>query len=512
MTPQKPPPRVPPSRVLRDHPDLDQLRRQAKEFLAAFRAGETGAVAEVRDRHPDADPQEFALHDAQLVLARSYGFESWPKLKAYVDRITVAHLADAIRSRDIAKVRQMLEQRPELVHLDAGESDEHRALHYAVLARSVELVRLFMQYGADPKKGIYPHRDATSAFTLATDRGYDEIVAAIKEEEARRPREKPLKGVPEPGGESELMKAVKKNKLDVVARLLAEGVDPNERMTLPGVDEAFFTAGGPLHFCATHERLEMAKLLLEAGADPNAHVYAGGSAMNRAYTARNAEMIELLAGYGGVPDAISVAIVGDVQGARRILEDEAAGTLHPAVGTAVAADMLWGAAGVGGTEIVKLCLARIDWPSDDERWYSNLREPLYIGFSKSKEERAANIECFRLILERTHADVGARRREGWLGGRTLLHDLSPERHEMPAQDRVTIATMLLDAGASLDIRDDLLKSTPLGWACRWGRVELVELLLERGADPFEADAEPWATPRAWATKRGHKRILALLDR
>ena len=60
------------------------------------------------------------------------------------------------------------------------------------------------------------------------------------------------------------------------------------------------------------------------------------------------------------------------------------------------------------------------------------------------------------------------------------------------------------------MRDDLLRSTPLGWACRWGRVELVTLLLERGADPVEADAEPWATPLAWAEKMGHDPVLAVL--
>jgi ankyrin repeat protein len=70
--------------------------------------------------------------------------------------------------------------------------------------------------------------------------------------------------------------------------------------------------------------------------------------------------------------------------------------------------------------------------------------------------------------------------------------------------------MLLDAGASLTIRDSLLQSTPLGWACRWGRVELVKLYLARGADRVEGDAEPWATPLAWATKRGHHEIIELL--
>ena len=56
------------------------------------------------------------------------------------------------------------------------------------------------------------------------------------------------------------------------------------------------------------------------------------------------------------------------------------------------------------------------------------------------------------------------------------------------------------------------ESTPLGWACRWGRVELVTLLLERGADSVEADAEPWATPLAWAEKMKHGRVVALLHK
>jgi ankyrin repeat protein len=76
---------------------------------------------------------------------------------------------------------------------------------------------------------------------------------------------------------------------------------------------------------------------------------------------------------------------------------------------------------------------------------------------------------------------------------------------------VQLATILLDAGARLDVRDDLLKSTPLGWACRWGRTEMVKFFLSRGADPVEADAEPWATPRAWAERMERAEIVELLD-
>jgi Ankyrin repeat len=71
--------------------------------------------------------------------------------------------------------------------------------------------------------------------------------------------------------------------------------------------------------------------------------------------------------------------------------------------------------------------------------------------------------------------------------------------------------MLIDHGARLDMRDDLLKSTPLGWACRWGRRELVELLIRRGAPVREKDAEAWATPEAWARKMNHPEILAILE-
>jgi len=78
------------------------------------------------------------------------------------------------------------------------------------------------------------------------------------------------------------------------------------------------------------------------------------------------------------------------------------------------------------------------------------------------------------------------------------------------KEHLPYAEMLLDAGARTDIRDDLLKSTALGWACRWGRVHFVKLLLQRGADPVETDAEPWATPMAWAQKMKHENVLRVL--
>jgi ankyrin repeat protein len=93
-----------------------------------------------------------------------------------------------------------------------------------------------------------------------------------------------------------------------------------------------------------------------------------------------------------------------------------------------------------------------------------------------------------------------------------LHSVAGSREHVTADERLRFATMLLDAGAHLDIRDHLLDSTPLGWACRWGRVELVELMLDRGADPVEADTPAWARPMAWAEKIGHQDVVGVLLR
>jgi ankyrin repeat protein len=97
-------------------------------------------------------------------------------------------------------------------------------------------------------------------------------------------------------------------------------------------------------------------------------------------------------------------------------------------------------------------------------------------------------------------------------GQTVLHFAAAHHTGLPGKDRARFASMLLDAGADMTLRDDLLKSTPLGWACRWGRVEMAEVLIGRGAAVAEPDAEPWATPLAWARKMGHAVIIALLEK
>lgn len=75
--------------TLPDNPSLDHLRREARALQRRISTAEDGSVDVVRRHHPKPDValgrERFALHDAQLVLARGYGFSGWPALVHYVE-------------------------------------------------------------------------------------------------------------------------------------------------------------------------------------------------------------------------------------------------------------------------------------------------------------------------------------------------------------------------------------------------------------------------------------------
>jgi hypothetical protein len=66
---------------LPDRPDLNQLRRQARELLRAASGGEPTAVARIR-----AVSARTTLSAAQLALAREHGCRNWAALRAEAER------------------------------------------------------------------------------------------------------------------------------------------------------------------------------------------------------------------------------------------------------------------------------------------------------------------------------------------------------------------------------------------------------------------------------------------
>jgi hypothetical protein len=95
-------------------PNLEQLKHQAKDLLRAIKQGEPSALAELKKHHPKAiTPENAKLADAQLVLARSYGLPSWPRMA------TACRMTDAIWRGDINAVRELVLKDPRLLHDDA---------------------------------------------------------------------------------------------------------------------------------------------------------------------------------------------------------------------------------------------------------------------------------------------------------------------------------------------------------------------------------------------------------
>lgn len=296
---------------------------------------------------------------------------------------------------------------------------------------------------------------------------------------------------------------MKGNQIDTLRRLLALGLDPDERMPVGALEEQNWTAAGPLFHAVILGRLDMAGVLLEHGADPNAAVWTAGSPAYRAYEGNDPQMLGLIEKHGGWIDAGSAGYARRVDIARRMLAGEIDGHITPNdfSGHTVAEQLLWGGGSSCCAEIVRMALEHIDWEPADPRWFWMLWRPVPGHDDLDAQQQADCIATFRLILARSGPNLRAAEH-----GQTMLHEVIARDHNVG----VALATMLLDAGERTDVRDRLLESTPLGWACRWGRSQIVKLLLSRGADPIEADAPAWATPMAWARKRGHADIVLLL--
>ena len=73
---------------LPNNPSLDRLRAAARTLQRSVVAGDHDAVKTVAAHHPRPDValerKRFALHDAQLTVARGYGFSGWPALVGYL--------------------------------------------------------------------------------------------------------------------------------------------------------------------------------------------------------------------------------------------------------------------------------------------------------------------------------------------------------------------------------------------------------------------------------------------
>lgn len=118
-----------PTSKLPARPSLDSLRKQAKKLARDIAAGDTTAIGRARVQLPHAG-LPLSQRDAQLVLAREYGFAGWKDLVKEVKRRlggglewAVAESRRAIHDNDVEGLRRLLSEYPALLSWKADEDD-----------------------------------------------------------------------------------------------------------------------------------------------------------------------------------------------------------------------------------------------------------------------------------------------------------------------------------------------------------------------------------------------------
>jgi len=180
------------SRQLSSLSDLDTLKKAAKRWLKALRAGDAKAQARLRNAYAKAPPAP-TLRDVQHALAQEYGLADWATLKqALADRAmtqlgrearadillrhvwggdaaaagrllrhdpTLAHhsLYTAVICNDVAEVERRLAEHPALASAKGGPLNWEPLLYlaYARLpqqasGQAVAIATLLLDHGADP--------------------------------------------------------------------------------------------------------------------------------------------------------------------------------------------------------------------------------------------------------------------------------------------------------------------------------------------------------------------------
>src|SRR5215212_11430845 len=109
------------ARDLPARPSLDSLRKQAKRLARDVAAGNGEAIARVHAQLPRAN-LPLSNRDAQLVVAREYGFAGWPDLTAEVQKRlgnslewAASQAKVAIHNEDHERLRRLLAEYPGLV-------------------------------------------------------------------------------------------------------------------------------------------------------------------------------------------------------------------------------------------------------------------------------------------------------------------------------------------------------------------------------------------------------------
>jgi ankyrin repeat protein len=461
-------------------PSLEQLRKAAKDLLRAHRAGDDAARGRVAAHHPRPD-EPLKLSGAQLVIAREHGFPSWPRLRAYVDRLA-AH-------------------GPDLQHAYHEDLEYYDGRAYGLLASAED--------GTEGAFAAFARHDAPltrdgARLVVARAHGFPSWAALRRHVGGLRETGEPF---------ARAYRAIEAHDVEQLPALLdrfpelvtARGTNGNDLLGMAGAtcDERLVAillergadvqrgnAHGwtPLHQAAYSDLPAMARMLLDAGARVDVSARGdGGTPLVVALFWGNTATAELLAEHGLHPRNLRVAAG---LGRLEVLEEliDARGKLAPEAGARrgfyrphsgfpawqpsadereIRDEALTWAARNGRVEAVELLVER----------GASVEADVYRGTAMSWAAACGRVEVIRRLVE-LGVDPNQRTTFGGPGHGervTPLH-LAAQNGDLDA------IRALLDLGADPSLRDGLYDGTPADWAEHGGQTAARDLLrATRGA-------------------------------
>jgi len=244
-------------------PNLEQYKKQAKDLVKQFKSFRDGKAVDpevfqrVKKHHPrlqklseaDIRNAKFALADAQLVIVREYGFESWPKFAKHVEALNRQRLVVSLENPVAAFIEAASVPR------DSWHASGTLELAEAILAAYPQVAK----------------SDIHTAAILGDDAGVRRFLA-------RDPRNATAKGGPYRWDALTHLCFSRYLKLDparsdgfvrAARALLDAGASANtgwmeeEHDPRPAWESAIYGAAGLAHHA------DLTRLLLDRGADPN---------------------------------------------------------------------------------------------------------------------------------------------------------------------------------------------------------------------------------------------------
>lgn len=505
-------------------PDFAYERKRAKALLRGCRAGDRDAIARVLAQLPRLAGSlgTLRLADAQFVIARERGFESWTRLKTHIEAALpvddrAAQFLDAVEHGRKGTVSRMLKEHPHLSRHSmfaaaaAGDADEV-ARRIALDPASARATRGKQEWTPLAYACATPIHRASGrhaaqvlrAATMLLDAGASPAGGSLYFESDDKPvpisamyhacmsDNVPLvnllldRGAPTQDGES-IYHAAQFNRRACLEALVAHGADLSSAQTPYGNTPLYFLVGHADDDGGRATWFQGFLWLLEHGADPNVPSYEKqetplqGVACGGPKVATARALLE----HGADPNAnrgdgrtaYALAVQHGNQAIAQLLLEHGADP-----GTLGAQDLLLQACYAGDVAQARAVLAA----------HPELAETIatHGGAALAHAVLQDNAGAIRVML-----DLGCPlSAQAWEGGTAL--------HAAAWHGKLDLVRMLLALGAPVDVRDTQFGSSPLGWASHGsgqhrGRddtyIAIVDALLDAGAERMPS-LNRWGEP------------------